>query len=313
MKRKMNNIKIVSTGKYIPQKTLTNADLEKMVETSDEWIYSRTGIKSRHVVTDETITDLAYLAAKNAIDKVNYDINKIDLIIVATCSSEYKTPSVANVVQAKLGLNDKDIPCFDITAACSGFVYALDVASQMINSGGFQGALVIGAETLSHYTDYSDRNTCILFGDGAGAMIIENTTEDKLAYFYTASMGDLDETLIVKDKIAMEGRKVYTFATRAMETSVNKVLNDCQLSKDDIDVIIPHQANIRIIETASKALDINMDKFYVNIEEYGNTSSASIIIALDEYLDKLESKQNQKIIFVAFGGGFTWGAALLTL
>ena len=313
MKREMNNIKVVSTGKYVPQKILTNYDLEKIVETSDEWIYTRTGIKSRHISTTETTADLAYFAAKAAIEKVNYDINNIDLIIVATCSAELKTPSVANIVQAKLGLNDKDIPCFDISAACTGFVYALDVASQMINRGGFKGALVIGAETLSTHTDFTDRNTCILFGDGAGAMIIENTEAVKPAYFYTASMGVLDNVLTVKDKIAMEGRKVYTFATKAMESSVNKILNDCNLTPDDIDKIIPHQANIRIIETASKALNIGMDKFFVNIEHYGNTSSASVIIALDEYLETLDSRDNKKIIFVAFGGGFTWGATLLTL
>lgn len=309
----MNNIKIVSTGKYVPLKILTNSDLEKMVETTDEWIYTRTGIKSRHIVTNETTADLAYNAAINAIEKSNYDINKIDLIIVATCSAEYTTPSIANIIQARLGLNDKDIPCFDLSAACSGFIYAMDVASQMLASGVFCGALIIGAENLSSRTDYTDRNTCILFGDGAGAMIIENTLESKPTYFYTASMGDLDEVLTVKDKIHMEGRKVYSFATKAMETSISKVLIDSGLEKDEITKIIPHQANIRIIETAAKALDIDMDKFFVNIENYGNTSSASIIIALDEYLDTLESKTNQKIIAVAFGGGFTWGAALLTL
>lgn len=311
--RKMNNLKVVSTGKYLPKKVLTNSDFEKMVDTSDEWIYTRTGIKERHIVEGESTVDLAYHASMNAIKKANYDVNKIDLIIVATCTPDRATPSTANLLQAKLGLNNKDIPCFDLSAACTGFIYALDVAAQMLNSNSFNTALVVGAERLSSVCDYTDRNTCVLFGDGAGAMIIENTKEKKDAYFFTASTGDDELVLTVNGKIKMDGRKVYQFATKAIETSINKVLNDCSLTLNDIDKIISHQANIRILETSAKQLDVSMDKFFVNIEDYGNTSSASVIIALDEYLDTVTNKDGMKILFVAFGGGFTWGSALITL
>jgi 3-oxoacyl-[acyl-carrier-protein] synthase-3 len=310
---KLNNVKVVSTGKYIPETVLTNQDMEKMVDTTDEWIYTRTGIKNRHIVNGETTSDMATRAARKAIEKVNYDTSKIDLILVATFTPDYMSPSVANLVQAKLGLNDQDITCFDLNAACSGFIYAVNVATQMLNSGTYKAALVIGAETLSKVTNYEDRNTCVLFGDGSGAVILENTDETKPAYFYTSSKGDLDKIILVVQKIAMEGKKVYQFATKAIENSVNKVLNDCGLTKDDIEKVIPHQANLRIIEKAAELLTIDMSKFFINIDKYGNTSAASIAIALDEYLDTLTERDNKKIILVGFGGGFTWGAALLTL
>lgn len=313
MKGKLNNIKIVSTGKYLPKKVLTNKDFEKMVDTSDEWIVSRTGIKERHIVTDETTVDLAYNAALDAIIKADYDVNDIDCIIVATCTPDKSTPATANLLQARLGLNDKPIPCFDLSAACSGFLYAINVATQMLASGNLKSALVVGAERLSSVTDYTDRNTCVLFGDAAGAVILESTTEKKDAYFYTASSGDTEGLLTVDHFIHMDGRKVYQFAVKAMETSILKVLEDCNLSIDDIDMIIPHQANTRIIETCAKAMNVEMDQFFINIEKYGNTSAASVAVALDEYLDTLESKDNKKVLLVAFGGGFTWGCALLTL
>lgn len=311
--KKINNIKIVSTGKYLPKRVVTNEDLEKIVETSDEWIYSRTGIKQRRYVTEESVLDMAYESALDAINKINYDVNNIDLIIVATCSSERRVPSVASLVQAKLGLNHKDITCFDINAACTGFIYALDIASQLLNNSTFKGALVIGSETLTKFTDFTDRNTCVLFGDGAGAMLIENTKMMKPAYFFNASVGDIDGTLVCDEFIKMDGRKVYSFATKAITNAVLKILSDLEIRMEDVSKIIPHQANQRIIETASKNLDISLDKFFMNIENYGNTSAASVIIALDEYLADLKNKEDQKIIVVGFGGGFTWGACLLTL
>lgn len=315
MKKNLNNIKILSTGKYIPEKVLTNKDFEKIVDTNDEWIYTRTGIKNRHFVEDQTTSDLAYLAAKNAIEKINYDTKKIDIIIVATCTPELYTPSVANLVQAKLGLNDQDIVCFDINAACTGSIYALNVASQMLNSGAYNSALVIGAETLSKKVNFEDRGTCVLFGDGAGAVIIENTKEEKPAYFYVSSKGDLEKTIVVDEHIIMNGKKVYQFATKIIEHSVRKVLDDTNINTNNIVKIIPHQANIRIIETAAKNLELDMDNFFTNIHKYGNTSAASILIAFDEYLETVDPKdiENKQIIFVGFGGGFTWGAALITL
>ena len=313
MRKKTNSIKIVSTGKYLPEKILSNTDLEKIVDTSDQWIYSRTGIKERRVSTDKPTSEMATQAALAAIRKINYDTKKIDLIIVATFTPDYLSPSVANLVQTKLELNDQEITCFDINAACTGFIYALNVATQMMNSGGYQSALVIGAEKLSKVIDYKDRNTCVLFGDGAGAVILENTKTNKPAFFYTSSKGDLEEIIIVNPLIQMEGRKVYQFATKIIEHSVNKVLQEAMINKEEIAKVIPHQANVRIIESAFNSLGFSSDKIFLNIEKYGNTSSASIPIALDEYLEFVKPEEDEKIILVGFGGGFSWGAALLTL
>lgn len=313
MKKKKNNIKLVATGKYIPSQVVTNFDMEQIVDTSDEWIFTRTGIKERRRTTDELTSDMATFAANDAINKVNYDKSKIDLIIVATFTPDVLSPSVANLVQAKLGLNDQEVMAFDLNAACTGYIYALNVASQMLNSGHYMSALVIGAEQLSKTLNYSDRNTCVLFGDGAGAMIIEATNEDKPAYFYSSSKGDLEEVIIVDPLIRMEGRKVYHFATKILDQSVRKVLDSSNTKIEEIDIIIPHQANARIIESAAKMLDVSMDKVFMNLEKYGNTSSASIPIAVDEYLASTKNYNNKKMVLVGFGGGFTWGAALLTL
>lgn len=313
MDKKFINIKVLSTGSYVPDNIMTNEDLEKIVDTNDEWIFTRTGIKNRRIVKNETTSDLATKAALNAIDKINFDKDKIDLIIVATFTPDVLSPSVANFVQAKLDLNHRDIMCFDINAACTGFIYALNIASQMLNGEQYKTALVIGAEVLSKTINYEDRNTCVLFGDGAGAMIIQKTKEAKPSYIYCGSRGDLEETIIVDPLIRMEGRKVYQFATKILEESVNKVLDVTNLKIEDIDVLIPHQANARIIESAAKSLNVEMDKVFMNISDYGNTSSASIPIAIDEYIKTVKNTENNKVMLVGFGGGFTWGAALLTL
>lgn len=313
---KMNNIKIISTGHYVPEKCLTNKDLEEIVDTSDKWIYTRTGIKNRHIIEDlelENTSELAYKAALDAINKVNYDKNKIDLIIIATFTPDYRSPAVANLVQGKLGLSHKEIPCFDINAACAGFIYALNVASQMIGSGNYNNALVIGAEVITKFVDYTDRNTCVLFGDGAGAVIIEKTHENKPAYFYTASQGELERIIYVDDYVHMDGKRVYQFATSTIEKAIKKALTDTNLSYDEIKVIIPHQANLRIIQSVAKNLGLDMNKFFINIQEYGNTSAASIAIAMDEFLSTSDAKQNDKLLLVGFGGGFTYGAAILTI
>lgn len=307
------NMKIVASGHYVPEKILTNFDLEKIVSTTDSWIQSRTGIKERRIAVGENTSDLAYKAAQDAIDSGGIDKSKIDLIIVATFTPDLKSPSVASLVQAKLGLNEFEITAFDINAACTGYIYALNVASKMLQSDDFNCALVIGAEMMSKVTDYTDRNTCVLFGDGAGALIIESTSELKPSYFYTSSKGDLENILYVDDYVHMDGQKVYAFASKAMETSIQKMLEVDQFQISKIDKIIPHQANIRIIQSASKALKIPMENFFINIEKYGNTSAASIVIALDEYRKSVEDYQNQTVILVAFGAGLTWGGARITL
>ena len=312
MKMNQPMIKVVSSGKYVPPTLITNEDLEKLVETSDEWIMTRTGIKTRHKAVEEITSDMAVKAALNAIERVNYDVSKIDLIIMATITGDQMTPSTANFVQAKLGINHEAMS-FDINAACTGFVYGLEVAASLLQSGRFRAALVIGGETLTKIVDYTDRNTCVLFGDGAGAMIIEPASlERNKAYFFNAARGDLNNTLTVVSKIKMDGKKVYQFAVDAMEQAIQKVLDDAGLSILDIDVIIPHQANERIIQSVSKSMGIPMEKFMLNLSEYGNTSAASIPITISEYYDQNDTK-NKKILLVGFGGGFTWGSAILQL
>ncbi len=313
MKKLMNNIKFISTGSYIPEKIMTNFDLEKLVDTSDEWIYSRTGIKNRHFSTGENTSDLAVKAAQNAIDKANYDISKIDLIIVATFTPDLMSPSVANFVQAKLGLSKQDITCFDLNAGCTGFIYALNVASQMLKSEKYQSALVIGAEVISKVIDFNDRNTSVLFGDGSGCVLLENIEEIVPAYFYSTSEGELNKTLYVDNVVHMDGKKVYQFALGAVEKAIKKVLEDSQLTLMDVDMIIPHQANIRIIQSVAKSLKIDLNKFFLNIDKYGNTSAASIAIALDEYIETRKNKTQETLLLVGFGSGFTYGAAIITI
>lgn len=305
------HINIVSSGKYVPKSKITNVDLEQIVETSDDWIVSRTGIKNRFKVDNEIVTDLAYQAAKQAIERVHYDVNRIDLIIVATITNELRTPSVANEVQRMLGLTH-DVMSFDVTAACTGYIYGLDVAASLLETGRFRAALVIGAETLTNVVDYTDRNTCILFGDGAGATLIEPTKLNKPSYYYSAAIGDPHGYLTVDQTIKMNGKRVYLFAVDAMQKAIEKMLEASQMTIDDITAIIPHQANIRIIQAVAKNMNIPIDKFVINIENYGNTSAASIPITLNEYLLN-HPEQNQTLIFVGFGGGFTWGSALITL
>lgn len=303
----MSKIRIISSGKYTPPHIVTNEDLEKLVETSDEWITTRTGIKRRRKAIDEVTSDMAYYAAMDAIQKVGYDKDKIDLIIMATITGDQFTPSTANFIQAKLGL-EHQVMSFDINAACTGFVYALEIATSMLSSGRFRSALVIGGEKLTNVIDYTDRNTCVLFGDGAGAMIIEPGDQD--AFFYNAAKPDTNDTLTVVDKIRMDGKKVYQFAVDIMEKSIYRILDDAKMTMDDIDIIIPHQANERIIQSVAKSSGIPMDKFMLNLSEYGNTSAASIPITIAEYAEKNDMK-GKKMLLVGFGGGFTWGSAIL--
>lgn len=301
-----HNIKVVASGKYAPEKIITNKDLEAIVETSDEWIRTRTGIHERRKAETETSTDMAYYAALNAIETYGYDKSKIDLVIVATITSERQTPSVANLVMGRLGLRE-GIMSFDVNAACTGFVYALEIASSLISTNQYKSALVVGSERLSSVIDYADRNTCILFGDGAGAVIIEQNPKAKASY-YNASKADMSDILTVDKTIRMDGKKVYVFATDVVERSIRHILEVNHLTIDDIDAILPHQANERIIQSVAKSMDIPMDKFELNIATYGNTSAASIPILIAEYMTK---HQNKRVLLVGFGGGFTWGSAII--
>ncbi|MGB0417278.1 MAG: beta-ketoacyl-ACP synthase III [Acholeplasmataceae bacterium] len=301
-------IKILGTGHYVPNQIVSNHDLEKIVDTSDEWIVSRTGIKERRKVDHETTHEMAHLASKNALEEAKIDSTEIDIIVVATITENQKTPAVANFVAGLLGI-EHDVMSFDLNAACTGFVYALEVAASLIQQPKYRKALVIGAETLSNVLDYTDRNTCILFGDGAAAVVIEKGKEDQLGYFYNTSRPDMTSTLDVGKFIKMDGRKVFLFAVEVIEKSILKVLEDAHLTLEDIDHIIPHQANERIILAVSKSMNVSMDKFVMNIASYGNTSAASIPLTLSEY--KKKHSKTKTLIFVGFGGGFTYGAAIV--
>ena len=301
-------IKILGTGHYVPNQIVSNHDLEKIVDTSDEWIVSRTGIKERRKVNQETTHEMAYLASKNALEEAKIDASEIDIIVVATITENQKTPAVANFVAGLLGI-EHDVMSFDLNAACTGFVYALEVAASLIQQPKYRKALVIGAETLSNILDYTDRNTCILFGDGAGAVVIEKGKEDQIGYFYNTSRPDMTNTLDVGKFIKMDGRKVFLFAVEVIEKSILKVLEDAHLTLEDIDQIIPHQANERIILAVSKSMNVSMDKFVMNIASYGNTSAASIPLTLSEY--KKKHSKTKTLLFVGFGGGFTYGAAIV--
>jgi 3-oxoacyl-[acyl-carrier-protein] synthase-3 len=322
---------ITGHGSFAPAKILTNEDLAKMVDTTDEWITARTGIKSRHVTSDnETTAYLATEAAKKALDEAGLDAAEIELIIVATITPEMVFPSTASFVQ--LALRAKKAWVFDLAAACSGFVYGLSVVQQFLESGRCQNALVIGAETLTKITDWTDRTSCILFGDGAGAVVLERKKDGRSGILYSvmASDGDrwralncqaygsrypADKKLDDPKKIYMEirGREVYQQAIRRIVEIVTQCMEHCNLSIDDIAMVISHQMNARIIESAAKRLNLPNEKVYLNIAEYGNTSAASVPIAFDECVREGRIKKGDIVIFVAFGAGLTWGANVIQL
>jgi len=319
--------KIIGTGAYAPARIVKNDELSKMVETNDEWIISRTGIKQRRISIGEKTYQIAAKAATEAIKNAGIDKKEIDMIILATITPDFFMPSTANLVQAELGL--KDIPSFDITAGCTGFIYGLQIADQFIRSKESKTILLIGAEVLSKVVDWSDRNTCVLFGDGAGAVILKSSSQEGIICTYTGSQGDLKELLTLPavplknpflqipnnnggpSNISMNGKEIFQFATRIMIKSISHVLNKSNLSIDEIDYIIPHQANIRIIDYVARKLKVEREKFIINLDRFGNTSSASIPLALDEAHNKKMFCPGDRIIMVAFGGGLTWGSALL--
>jgi len=302
----MNGIKIISTGRGIPSKKVTNNDLAKIVDTNDEWITSRTGIKSRYYCGDnESNVDLAYEAAKIAIEKNNIDKSKIGVCVVATFAAKTKVPSIACNIQSMLELDE--IPCFDINAACTGFVYAVEVAKHL-TSKEKPYMLVVCSEQISRKMDFDDRGTCVLFGDGAGAIIAENS--DNLYHSMIKAKGN-KEILNCDKYIKMDGSGVFRFAVGIVPKIIKELLENADLSVDDVDQIICHQANQRILAHISKKMKVPMDKLYMNLQNYGNTSSASIPIALDEMLEKNMIKRGDKVMMIGFGGGLTWGGILL--
>ncbi|RFC49579.1 MAG: 3-oxoacyl-[acyl-carrier-protein] synthase-3 [Verrucomicrobia bacterium] len=321
---------ILGTGSYAPARILTNAELTKMVDTSDEWIFSRSGIRERHIAApDEATSDMAVAAARVALADAHLTAADIDLLIVATVTPDMPVPAVSCIIQAKLGLRT-NVACFDLNAACSGFVYALDTASAMLTSGRYRRALVIGAEKLSAITDWKDRTTCVLFGDGAGAVVLGVSHEPGVGLIGTqlGAYGESTDLLCVPkggssfpataESIAagdhflkMKGKEVFKIAVRAMEEAARDILEHHHLRADQIELVIPHQANLRIIEAISQYLKVPMERFYVNVDRFGNTSSASIPIALDEARRLGRIKRGDYTLLVAFGAGLTYGSALI--
>lgn len=322
----MNKVQIIGTGSYVPENVVTNEDLSKIVDTDDEWIVTRTGIKERRISTGENTSHISTKAAVKAMESANIKAKDIDLIIVATLTPDCFTPSTACIVQKNIGAINAT--CFDLSAACTGFIYALDVASQFIITGRYTNALVIGAETLSKVLDWKDRSTCVLFGDGAGAAVIKASNNNETISFYTASDGSKGDYLrsenipvknpFVKENYAlyndnyvhMEGREIFKFAVNAMEETINKLLQKSGESINNIKYIVPHQANLRIIDFTAKRLKIDSSKFFINLNKFGNTSAASIAIALDDLVCSKVLKPKDKVILVGFGGGLTYGGAL---
>ncbi len=313
--------RIAGTGSYLPEKALSNTDLEKMVDTSDQWIRERTGIIKRHIAADdETTTDLAYNAAVNAIDAAGLSNQDIDLIIVATTTPTKIFPSTASLVQQKLGIHG--CPAFDIQAVCTGFVYGLTVADKFIKSGSAKNVLVIGAETFSRIIDWTDRNTCVLFGDGAGAVVLQASETPGILSTHIHCDGSFNELLHVPTGpgsvvtgdaayVDMQGNEVFKIAVKTLSLIADETLEANQLEKHDIDWLVPHQANIRIIAATARKLSMSMDKVVVTVDEHGNTSAASIPLALDTAVRDGRIQRGEKLLLEAFGGGFTWGSALI--
>ena len=314
----MTNSRIAGTGSYLPEKVLTNADLEHMVDTTDEWIFSRTGIRERHIVADNEFTsDLALQAAYKAIESAGIKADDIDLIIVATTTPDKIFPSTACILQRKLGVSG--CPAFDVQAVCSGFVYALATADNFIKAGAAKCALVIGAESFSRITDWTDRGNCILWGDGAGAVILQASHEPGIISTHLHADGSYENMLHVprkndmnsSDTVVMEGNGVFKMAVNTLDAIVDETLAANGMQKSDIDWLVPHQANIRILQATAKKLSMSMDRVVVTVDKHGNTSAASIPLALDVAVRDGRIKRGEIILMEAFGGGFTWGSALI--
>ncbi|WP_432409658.1 beta-ketoacyl-ACP synthase III [Wukongibacter sp. M2B1] len=324
----MRSVGILGTGRCLPEKEVSNYDLEKIVDTNHEWIVSRTGIYTRRIADDNTATsDLSTEAAKIALERANITAEELDMIIVATVTPDMNFPATACIVQSNLGA--KNAAAFDLSAACSGFLYGVSMANQFIKTGVYDHILVIGAETLSKIMNWNDRNTCVLFGDGAGAVVLGPTEEGSgILSTHLGADGEGGKFLTlpaggsrmpatvqtVEDNlhyIKMDGSEVFKFAVRIMGNAAKKALKLCDLGVEDIDYLVPHQANIRIISSAAKRLKLPMEKVYVNLDVYGNMSSASIPVALDEALEKGKFKKGDNVVLVGFGGGLTWGSCVI--
>ena len=313
--------RIIGTGSYLPEKILTNQDLERLVDTSDEWIRSRTGITQRHIAADnESASDLALNACKKAIEAANANAADIDLIIVATTTPDMVFPSTACILQEKLGI--EDCPAFDVQAVCSGFVYALTTADMYIRAGKCRNALVVGSEIYSKIVDWDDRNTCVLFGDGAGAVLLTQSDQPGILSSHLHANGSYSKILSVPGSInggkiqgdpyiAMEGNTVFKFAVKVLEEVVQEAMDENNLQSSDIDWLIPHQANIRIIRSTAKKLGIPMEKVVTTVQNHGNTSAASIPLALDIAVRDGRVQSDEHVLLEGVGGGFTWGAVLL--
>ncbi|MFC0308838.1 beta-ketoacyl-ACP synthase III [Gallibacterium trehalosifermentans] len=311
--------RILATGSYLPKQIRTNADLEKMVNTSDEWISERTGIKERRIAAEhETVATMGYEAAKQCLEVANIDANDIDLILVATASSSYAFPSAACQIQQMLNIDDAI--SFDLAAACSGFVYALSVADQFIRTGKVKKALVIGSDLLSRRLDIQDRGTIILFGDGAGAVILEASEQEGIISTHLHANAK-DSTILAlpinlpntdnPEYLTMKGNDIFKIAVRELANVVEETLSANQLEKEQIDWLVPHQANLRIISATAKKLNMDLSQVVITLDRHGNTSAASIPTALDEAVRDGRIQRGQLLLLEAFGGGLTWGSALV--
>lgn len=323
----MIKTRVIATAASAPKQVISNEDLAQIVDTSDEWITQRTGIKERHISAGENTSEYVIDVAKQLMEKTEVAVEEIDLIIVASVTPDYGTPSLACMVQKAIGA--KNAVAFDIVAACSGFMFALSTAEKYIRSGAYDNALVIGGETLSKIVDWTDRSTCVLFGDGAGGAYVEKSQEAGISCEDIGSAGDKYEILTegytecanafnAKKAgihplwyVHMDGREVFKFATKNVIQSLRKVMEEAGVTAEEIKYFIPHQANMRIVEVISKKLQIPFDKFYMNMDRYGNTSSASIPIALNELNEKGLIERGDKIILTGFGGGMTWATMLI--
>ena len=316
----MNNVQITGLGHYIPELRISNDDLARFIDTSDEWIHTRTGIRHRHIAAEDSAHSMAAKAATMALDKAGVLAEDIDMIVAATFTGDYAMPSMACLVQKDIGASNA--MCFDLNAACSGFVYGLDVAEQFIRVGKHKKVLVIGSEKLSQILDWSDRGTCVLFGDGAGAAVLEAKTQSGILNTVNKAIGEDFECLYAKNPanktpyyegsdehyLKMSGQEVFQFACSKVPESILELLDSSGVKAEDVDHFVLHQANARIITKIAKRMKIPVDKFYMNMDKYGNTSAASIPIALSELQDKLAGK---KVVIAGFGGGLTYGSSLI--
>jgi 3-oxoacyl-[acyl-carrier-protein] synthase-3 len=320
----MTYSRITGTGRYLPERILTNADLEKMVDTSDEWIRTRTGIEQRHVAADDELTsDLCVNAARAAMEAADISVDDVDMLFVGTTSPDLIFPNIATIIQHKMGI--PACPCYAVEAACSGFVYALSSADKFIRCGDAKRVVVIGAEIITRLIDWDDRSTCVLFGDGAGAVVLEAADEpgilsthlgadgqyQKLLYYPVGVSSDLAAAGVGDSRILMSGNDVFKVAVRTLSTVAETALAANEVSVDDLDWFVPHQANLRIIQATAKRLGVPMEKVIQTVQHHGNTSAASIPMAFDVGVRDGRIRPGQLVLFDAFGGGFTWGAVLL--